>query len=117
MYGLPPQIELAFLVGPRLEQVAIGENEIIFRFESAISLNVQGVFEIRSAMSESSFTSPPEAAQQAVALLGHTITEETHASSGDMWLIFDNGAKLVLHDSSAEYESYEIRRGDDLWVV
>jgi hypothetical protein len=117
MYGLPPETDLAFLVGSRLEQVAIGENEIIFRFELSVSINVQGDFSIGPEGSEVDFESSRAAADRAAALLSHVVAEESHTLAGDLVLKFDNGILLTIRDSSKQYESYEIRRGDETWIV
>ncbi len=117
MFGLPAELDLSFLVGPRLEQVAIGENEIIFGFELSISLNVQGDFSLGAQEAETNFGSPRDAAEQAVALLGHAAVQESHTLSGDLFLTFDDGTRLSLHDTSEHYESYQIKRADEIWVV
>ncbi len=120
MYGLNPSIDLSFLNGREVIQVAIGLFQVQFAFDEDVRISVEGVFSYFDGATELSWKPDPicaEIASRTTALLGATIkTFEAH-EDGTLKLIFSNGQSLTIPDSSKEYESYSITRpGFNLFV-
>jgi hypothetical protein len=111
MYGLKKDIDLSFLNGRQVEQVAIGTYQIIFAFDEDVKISTYIQFRYFDGQEEYIWTPEPGAAQIAartVALLGATIESFQGHEDGTLKLIFSNGQHLTILDSSQEYESYDI---------
>jgi hypothetical protein len=111
MYGLNKDIDLSFLNGRQVEQVAIGTYQIIFGFDQDVKISTYVQFKYFDGQEEFIWTPAPGAAQiaaRAVALLGATIEGFQGHENGTLKLIFSNGQHLTILDSSQEYESYDI---------
>jgi hypothetical protein len=120
MYGLPNDIDLSFLNGRLVEQIAIGVYQIIFGFDEDVRISVYFQFSYLDGLSESVWR--PELgfapiAAHAVALLGATVETFEAQEDGTLTLNFSNGHRLVIPDSSKEYESYDITRPGQTIVV
>src|SRR5215470_1745864 len=111
MHGLSSDIDLSFLKGRELGQVAIGQYQVQFGFDEDVRISVEGQFSYFDEHGESVWTPSPDAvtvASKTVALLGATI-ESFHAQpNGTLVLNFSNAHQLILVDSSKEFESYDI---------
>lgn len=113
MYGLKKEIDLSFLNGRELIQVAIGLYQISFRFDEDVAISVEGEFCYFDGQAESTWKAETAAAQIAsrtVSLLGSTIRSYAGREDGTLSLVFSNGQRLTILDSSKEYESYDITR-------
>jgi hypothetical protein len=113
MYGLRKDIDLSFLVGRELEQVAIGVYQIIFGFDEDVRISVESQFRYFDGQQESAWKPEPGAAQiasQTVSLLGAVVQTFKADENGTLSLLFSNGQRLTILDSSKEYESYDITR-------
>jgi hypothetical protein len=120
MYGLSKDIELSFLIRREVIQVAIGIYQIIFGFDEDVKISVQAQFKYFDGKTESVWIPEPGSAQIAartVALLGATIESFKSYENGTLALMFSNGHRLNILDSSKEYESYDITRPGQTIVV
>jgi|SRR5208283_4060627 len=111
MYGLRKNLDLSFLNGRQVEQVAIGAYQIIFAFDEDVRISVYFQFSYFDGQAESIWQPEPGFAQIAartVALLGATIQTFEGQEDGTLTLMFSNGHRLTIPDSSKEYESYDI---------
>jgi hypothetical protein len=111
MYGLAKDVDLGFLNGRELIQIAIGLYHISFRFDEQVAVSVEGEFRYFDGQADSIWR--PEAgfapiAARTVALLGATIQTFEGQEDGTLALTFSNGHRLTIPDSSKEYESYDI---------
>jgi hypothetical protein len=120
MYGLKKEMDLSFLNGRELIQIAVGLYHISFRFDEDVAISVEGEFRYFNGQAEWIWKPEPGSAQIAartVALLATTIeTFESH-ENGTLTLMFSNGHRLTILDSSKEYESYDITRPGQTIVV
>lgn len=120
MYGLNTDIDLSFLNGREVVQVAIGIYQIIYGLDEDVKISVQSQFAYFDGKSESVWKPEPGSAQIAartVALLATTIqTFESH-ENGTLTLMFSNENRLTILDSSKDYESYDITRPGQTIVV
>jgi hypothetical protein len=111
MYGLSKDIDLSFLSGREVIQVAIGVYQIQFGLDEDVIISVYSQFSYFDGQTESIWQPEPGFAQiaaRAVALLGATIQAFEGHEDGTLTLTFSNGHRLIVPDSSREYESYEI---------
>ena len=113
MYGLKRDIDLSFLNGRDVVQVAIGVYEIIFGFDEDVRITAYSQFSYFAGQEEWIWKPEPGAAQIAsrtVSLLGAKIQSFEGQENGTLTLVFSNGHRLTIPDSSKEYESYQITR-------
>jgi hypothetical protein len=111
MYGLNKDIDLKFLNGRESIQIAIGVYQIQFAFDEDVRVSVEGEFRYFDGGTEVVWKPEPDFPQIAartVALLGATIESFEGRENGTLTLIFSNGHRLIIPDSSQEYESYTI---------
>lgn len=109
MYGLDTSIDLSFLRGREVVQIAIGIHQVIFGFDADVSITVEGAFQY-AARGECSKWGPgmPDAATPTLRLLGRTVREVQGHSDGTLKIGFSNGDYLTILDASKQYESYQI---------
>ena len=120
MYGLKKEIDLSFLSGRELIQVAVGLYQTVFRFDEDVAISVEGGFNYFDGQAEWIWRPEPGAAQIAgrtVALLGAAIESFEGHEDGTLILAFSNGQRLTILDNSKEYESYDITRPGHTIVV
>jgi hypothetical protein len=120
MYGLSKDIDLTFLNGRQVEQVAIGANEIIFGFDEDVRISAYSQFSYFDGRKEWIWKPEPGTAKIAArssSLLGATIQTFEGREDGTLTLTFSNGQRLTVLDTSSEYESYLITRSGETIVV
>ncbi|HEY4951680.1 MAG TPA: DUF6188 family protein [Candidatus Acidoferrales bacterium] len=111
MYGLKKDIDLSFLSGRELIQVAIGLYQTLFRFDDDLAISVEGEFIYFDGQSQwiwSYGQNLASTAARTVGLLGATIESFETNANGTLALSFSNGQRLTILDSSKEFESYGI---------
>ena len=121
MYGLNRDVDLSFLTGREVIQVAVGTYQVQFHFDEDVNISVEGEFKYFDGKDETTWSAKPESAHVAartVALLGAVIEGyKACYESGTLELNFSHGHRLTIPDSSKEYESYSITRpGFNLYV-
>jgi hypothetical protein len=120
MYGLKKEIDLSFLNGRELMQIAIGLYHVSFRFDEEVAISVEAEFSHFDGQVEWTWNPKPSAVQIAsrtVSLLGATVGSIERHEDGTLRLHFSNGQRLTIHDSSKECESYNITRPGQTIVV
>jgi hypothetical protein len=120
MYGLKKGIDLSFLNGRELVQVAIGVYQTAFGFDEDVTIYVDGGFTYFDGQSDSVWKPEPgfeHVAARTVALLAASITSLESHENGTLKLTFTNGHRLLIPDSSKQYESYQITRPGQTIVV
>jgi Family of unknown function (DUF6188) len=120
MYGLKKGIDLSFLKDRELIQAATGLYHIQFAFDEEVQIGVEGDFHYFDGTAEFSWKPEPaysHVAARTVALLGATIRALEAQEDGTLRLSFSNGHRLIIVDSSEQYEFYSITRpGFNLYV-
>jgi hypothetical protein len=120
MYGLPKDIDLSFLNGREVIQVAIGVYQVQFGFDEDVIVYVHSQFNYFDGREEWIWKPEPGAAQIAartVSLLSATIESFEAHEDGTLALKFSNGQRLIILDNSKDYESYDITRPGETIVV
>ena len=101
-------------------QVAIGVYQIRFGFDEDISVSVESEFVYFDGVQEWIWKPEPGAAHIAartVSLLTATIQSFEAQENGALSLVFSNGHRLSIFDSSKEHESYAITRPGQTIIV
>jgi Family of unknown function (DUF6188) len=108
MYGLTAEIDLSFLVGGELQQVAVGQHEVILHFFKGISITVQS--DLRLSEGDDQGDRLSGAPSQGVVLIGLLASSVVRASGADgtLTMEFSDGSTLAVYDSSPNFESYTI---------
>jgi len=120
MYGLRKEIDLSFLTGRELIQVAIGSFQVQFHFDEDVTVSVEAEFCYFDGQDEwiwQQKPSSPQIAARTVAMLGASITSLETNENGTLALTFSNGHRLTILDSFKEYESYDITRPGQTIIV
>jgi hypothetical protein len=120
MYGLKKEIDLRFLNGRELIQVAVGLCHVSFRFDEDVAISAEAGFRYFDGMAEWIWRPEPGSSQVAartLALLGTAIASLESNVNGTLALTFSNGHRLTMLDSSKEYQSYDITRPGQTIVV
>jgi hypothetical protein len=118
MYGLDTTIDLSFLKGNEIIQIAIGIYQVIFVFDNSIKLSVESEFTVRAHEGDSRWQSGrPSAAAPALRLLGASVKSVEGQADGTLELVFSEGMSLKVFDNTKEYESYTITRAGQTIVV
>lgn len=120
MYGLKKEIDLSFLTGRELIQLAIGVYQVQFGFDEDVRISIESEFRYFDGQVESIWRPKPGSssiAARAVALLGATIESFRSNIDGTLTLAFSNQHRLTILDSSKEYESYDITRPGQTIIV
>jgi len=118
MYGLPKNVDLAFLKGKELLQVCLGENEVIMNFFEATSITIQTtIYHYEEDRLVGVFGNAPASAATVVRFLGHTIADFQTSEDGTLRLKFSNGESLEIRDEDKHYECYLIGHQGKMVVV
>jgi hypothetical protein len=119
MYGLPKGLDLSFFDGKECIQICFGLHQVDIHFHEDVSVAIRAAFRHQQAGPEppSAGSALPFSAVGLLRLLGTKVEKVVGADTGTLTLSFSNGDVLEILDSEKAYESYEIRRGDECYVV
>jgi hypothetical protein len=120
MYELKRELDLSFLTGCELIQLAIGVYQVQFSFDEDVRISVESEFRYFDLQAEWIWQPEPGAssiAARATALLEATIESFGSNIDGTLTLAFSNQHRLTILDSSKEYESYDISRPGQTIIV
>ena len=119
MKGLPNDIELGFLSGCELGQICFNLNQLFLKFDNDVELSIESVCAIRWPAGEQlqiddSFR---KEATHICELLGRQVSRARRAADGGLIVEFEGGVVLEVFNSHVRYESFQLRRGRDLYVA
>ena len=118
MYGLPKNIDLAFLLEKSLQQVCVGFNDLILQFDDDLGITITSECDYESKRDEvTRIEKYPLSASMICQLLGCSIVQAKGAEDGTLVLRFSNEDTLTIYDDSKEYESYQIKHREHLIIV
>src|SRR5215467_341702 len=120
MYGLKKEIDLSFLTGRELIQVAIGSFQVQFHFDEDVTISVEAEFRYFDGQNEWIWRqepSSPQVAARTAAILGASIISIESNENGTLALTFSNGQRITILDAFKEYESYDITRPGETIIV
>lgn len=119
MYRLSNNVDLSFLYGVELQQVCIGENEVILNFDRDIRITILSSFAVASKR-DTPITTYHEAAKGGSAILSllHLCVSKAEATdTGGLLLEFNSGASVNIFDDSDQYESFWIANQNEQIIV
>jgi hypothetical protein len=120
MHGLKKEIDLSFLTGRELTQIAIGRFQVQFHFDENVAVSVEAEFRYFDGEQEWTWRQEPSSthiAGRTVGMLGASITSFQSSEDGTLVLTFSNRHRLTVLDSSKQYESYDITRPGQTIIV
>jgi uncharacterized protein DUF6188 len=119
-YGLKKELDLSFLTGRDLIQLAIVVYQVQFGFDEDVRISVESEFRCFDGQAEWNWRPEPGASSNAartVALLGAKIESFGSNIDGTLTLAFSNQHRLTILDSFKECESYDIIRPGQTIIV
>ena len=116
MHGVPANLDLQQFQGDYLTQLCIGQYDLQFNFGAGSNITVEGHWELRDARGIllDQAIKPPALREcyKVHVLLLATVTSFLVDPPRSFTLLFDNGMKLTVFDSSEQYESFSIQPGN-----
>ncbi|MEL6340950.1 MAG: DUF6188 family protein [Myxococcota bacterium] len=118
MYGLESDVDLKFLLGRRVEQIAVGEFQFVLNLDGGITWSIESTLTLESSGVSSSVSADSHSScAPLLQLVGEVITHVAHQGRGDVKITFSNSISVTVHDSNESAESYQLSGGPDEIVV
>jgi hypothetical protein len=114
VYGVPADLDLAYLHGAELIQVCLGLYQLQFHFHPAGSIAVEGGWELLDATGarlDGRQDGPDRPPYQLHRLLGRRVAGSEVSAPAWFALRFEGGEVLRVFDDSSQYESFQIEPG------
>jgi hypothetical protein len=110
MYGIPENLDLADLIGDRLDSITIQEHQIAFEFDRGMSFVVEGQMDVTRN------GSPVARWEQKTGwssiefqkVVGATVESFTIPSRDELNMLFSGNWMLRIYDNSSQYESFHV---------
>ena len=115
MYGVPQNLDIAFLHGASVIQVCLSQHQIQLHFHPVGSISIEGRWELHDANDfriDRSHDTPNRPPYQLHRLLGQHVAATEVAAPGSFSLRFETGELLRVFDDSKQFESFSIQPGD-----
>ena len=107
--------DINFLVGKKLNQLALGSYEFQLNFEAEVSISVGSTVHV-SKGDGTDFeieADNPEQTKHLVFLLAKIVTDFQPSENQDLMLLFDDGSRVTIRGSNGLHEAYVIwNKGD-----
>jgi hypothetical protein len=118
MNGLPSDIDVGFLLGLQLAQVCFNVNQLFLKFDRDIEVSIESSCAIRSpAGDQVQLEHFREEATRICSLVGKRLSRAQRAADGGLTLEFEDAYVLQIFNSNRRYESFQLRRGRNLYVA
>ena len=117
MHGVPVTLDLTPFHGAAVEQIALGEFIIYFRFGAEVrtEIGVEGAWELRAADGELLDRDQENSDRESYRvhiLLGRTAVRSEIRAPKSFILHFDSGHTLEIFDDQKTYESFSVQPGN-----
>jgi hypothetical protein len=117
LWPLTPDIDLSFMVGQELTQVAIGLYQVQFHFNQETIVSIEDCFTYERADNKHLWKSGElEGAGLVVQLVGSVVTAVL-AHESELEMHFSSGSKLTIGAEASAFESFTIKHRGGLIVV
>lgn len=121
MHHLPKNFDGAFLVGRRLQMVCFAAFQVYLHFDEEIVVTVEYAYSYRSANSqvdnEGMITRLPISQSNLMQLLEKAISKVERTDGDSLNMLFENGDTLTLCNGPENFESYQIKHGDQSIII
>jgi hypothetical protein len=114
VYGVPANLDLAFLHDAELIQICLGQYQLQFHFHPTGYISVEGGWELRdvtAAVIDHGYDVPDRPPYQLHRLLHKRVLQTKVFAPEWFELQFDGGYVLRVFDDSQQYESFQIEPG------
>ena len=116
VYGLPETVDLTFLRGLALNQIAIGQNETILWLDGSVRIAIET--DIVLLVGREKIEERAAVIARLMSCLGAAVENVSWERDGTLRLAFTGQTPILeIRDDSAAYESYAIHSGDQIIVV
>ncbi len=115
MHGVPRDLDVRRFQGDSLIQIALGEWQIQFLFQSGTNISVDGHWELKNSsgvLMDKAMENVERENYKIHYLLGRTVVETMLAAPTSFTLVFDNGMSVTVFDDSDQFESFSIQPGN-----
>ncbi len=115
MFGVPSNLDLKHLIGVECTQICLGLHQVQVHFTKAVSLSIEGRWELRDSNGEILDQGKNLKQQECMLLhviVGRTVVDTRIAAAKSITIVFDNRLVLEVFDSSHEFESFQIQPSD-----
>src|SRR4051812_19826773 len=107
MYGLPPEVSPAFLVGNVIEQVCFTQNTLTISFSGDILLTIESALMYKSASdANEAYETIPARSSGVLQIVGCRVRSAFKEDERHLVILFEDGQQLAIRDDSKLYESY-----------
>lgn len=121
MYHLPKNFDGAFLVGRRLQMVCFAAFQVYLHFDDEIMITVEYAYSYRSndtqIGTEAMITILPISQSNLMQLLEKAVSKVQRIDGDSLTMLFENGDALTLCNGPENFESYQIKYGDQNIIV
>ena len=112
---MPSNLDLKYFTGVECTQVCLGLHQVQIHFTKAVSIPIEGRWELRDSNGEMLDESKNPKQQECMRLhviVGRIVVDTRIAAPKSIIIVFDNGLVLEVFGSSHEFESFQIQPGD-----
>jgi hypothetical protein len=113
VHNVPAGLDLSFLVGQKLSQVAMDQYQTILNFDEGASIHIEGA----CVLDGRSLHPGIDAGRELALLLGVGVAGAFVVEQRVVRIEFSGGVVLDIVDASDTYESFTIQSPDGLIVV
>ena len=114
MHGLSASVNLSFLEGLVVEEVAVGPYDVQLRMEGReVVVSIVG----SATAADERHRAGPALGRALVDLAGRTVERVQNPGTGELTIRFSGGFTTTLHEDEGPYESYTISGGPEGIIV
>jgi hypothetical protein len=121
VYGIPENFDPTIFVGATMESVSFGWYVVglTFSADTTIHVTVEGGYDHAGPNGawHDEARDLPLSESRLMNLPGKEVTEAVVENPQALLLTFADGQTLRILDTSQQYESFQISRGQDFWVI
>jgi hypothetical protein len=117
MNGLPRNFDYAVFVGRSVELICFNETQIYLHFDQDITVTIEGEYAIQKRTMPASIIATPALDPQLASLIASRVKTSWAEGSGTLVLAFENELTLRCFDSFPNYESYQIKICDRVYII
>jgi hypothetical protein len=117
LWPLKQDVDLSFIMGRELNQVAIGLYQVQFHFDDTVTVSVEDSFTYERLDRKDSWKAGQLNVAGLTAELVGSVVKDVRANGSELELTFANGHRLLIWAEPSPYESYQISYRGGLIVV
>ena len=108
----------AVLTDRELVQLSIGAYQLIFRFDSDVTLSVEGGLRYWIDSKEGKWqTGSPSTSSALAELVGSSVSSAEVGTNNDLSLVFEAGQRVLVSGTSPDGEAYQLTSPEGVFVI